>query len=141
MKLEMDNIDIYNNSAFIFNEEQPKMVKYWFILLIVLTILFSFIIFIPYNKYNKYEGYITNNYLYIKLNKKDFPIYKNKKICINDECYKYKVQSIEKDVVLLDLKIKEEINIDNNTLIVDILKDRTNIFMSIKNKIKKGLIL
>lgn len=141
MNLKTENIDIYNNSAMILQAKTPKFVRYWITTLSCFIVLVVFIIFIPFNIYSTYNAYIKDNYLYIKLNDNDFPIYKNKKICIKDECYKYEVVNIDKSNVILDIKTNKYIKIDNNILIINILKDRTNIYKIINNKLKKGLIL
>ena len=51
MKLRMDNIDIYNGSALILNNNNPFYSRIWISVLIILTILFMFISFIPFNIY------------------------------------------------------------------------------------------
>lgn len=142
MKLKMDNIDVYNDSAIILNNTNPFYSRMWISILIILTILFMFISFIPFNIYKTYNGYIVidnnNSYVNIKLENKDFPINKNKKLYIDDSNYKYEVLGINENNILLSVKLKSDIKINNNIVVVNILKDRTNLFKIIKSKIKKG---
>lgn len=142
MKLKEDNIDIYNNSAIILTNKTPSIIKYWIIILIILSLVFLMLIFIPFNIYKSYNGYIIidNNKSYINftVNKNDFPINKNNKLYINQYSYKYEVINIKDNNVLLDVKLKDKIKINNNIVKINILKDRTSLFKIIKNKIKKG---
>ena len=136
-----DNINIYNDSAIILMKKYTFS-KRWIIVLIILTILFILITFIPFNIYNTYNGYIVldnnNSYINIKLENKDFPINKNKKLYIKSTSYKYKVINIEANNVLIKVNLKNNIKINNNIVTLSILKDRTNIINILKNKIKKG---
>lgn len=143
MKLKEDNIDIYNNSAIILNNKQSPFINSWIIILIVLCLLFIIISFIPFNIYKTYNGYviIEDNKSYISLVEYDFPINKNNKLYINKDNYKYKVINIEGSNVLLSVNLKDNIKINNNIVVVNILKDRTTLFKIIKNKIKKGFDL
>ena len=140
MKLKEDNIDIYNNSAIILNSKTPSIINYWVIILFILSLLFISIIFIPFNIYKSYTGYviIKNNKSYISLTINDFPINKNNKLYIKNDKYRYKIISIEEDNVLLKLNLKDNIKINNNIVLVNVLKSRTTLFKIIKNKIKKG---
>ena len=136
-----DNINIYNDSAIILMKKYTFS-KRWIIVLIILTILFILITFIPFNIYNTYNGYIVldnnNSYINIKLENKDFPINKNKKLYIKSTGYKYKVINIDGNNVLIKVNLKNNIKINNNIVTLSILKDRTNIINILKNKIKKG---
>jgi len=136
MKLKEDNIDIYNNSAIILQGTESPFINSWIIILIILSLLFILISFIPFNIYNTYNGYIIDDYIYI--NEYDFPVNKSNKLYINKDNYKYEVVSIDNENVVLKVKIKDDIKINNNIVVVNILKDRITIFKIIKNKIKKG---
>jgi hypothetical protein len=145
MKLKEDNIDIYNNSAVILNNKNPSLIKYWITILIILYLLFLVLLFIPFNIYSNYIGHVilkeNESYISITLDKSDFPINKNNKLYIKDKSYKYNVIHIEDNSVLINIKLDENIRINNNMLVVNILKNRTTIFKIIKNKIKKGFDL
>ena len=145
MKLKEDNIDIYNDSALILNNKIPSVINSWFIILIILSLLFIVISFIPFNMYSTYSGFVITNdeesYISLNLEKSDFPINKNNKLYIKDKSYKYKILSIEDTDVLISIKLKDDIKIDNNIVVVNILKNRTTLFKIIKNKIKKGFDL
>ena len=145
MKLKEDNIDIYNNSAIILNNKTPNFINSWIIILIILSLLFVIISFIPFNIYSTYNGIVIENYkeFYISLNleKSDFPINKNNKLYIKDKNYKYKILSIENNNMLISIKLKDDVKINNNIVVVNILKNRTTLFKIIKNKIKKGFDL
>jgi len=138
MKLKQYNIDIYNNSDFILNKDISFFEKSWIVILISLIILFMIIIFIPFNIYKTYNGYIQNNFVYVMLESNDFPVNKNNKLYIENNLYKYEIISIDNNVVVIDIKLKEDINIENNTFKVNVLKSRTSLLKIIKNKIKKG---
>lgn len=145
MKLKEDNIDIYNNSALILNNKIPFFINSWIVILIILSLLFIVISFIPFNLYSTYNGFIVNNdkesYISLNLEKSDFPISKNNKLYIKDKNYKYKILSIEDNNVFISIKLKDDIKINNNIVVVNILKNRTTLFKIIKNKIKKGFDL
>lgn len=145
MKLKEDNIDIYNDSAIILNNTSLSIVKSWIIILIILSLLFISISFIPFNIYKTYSSYviIKNNesYLSLTVNKNDFPINKKDILYIKNNKYKYKIMTIEDNNIILKVNLKEDIKINNNIVIVNILKDRTSIFKILKNKIKKGFDL
>lgn len=136
MKLKEDNIDIYNNSSIILKNTHSPLINSWIIILIILCLLFILISFIPFNIYDTYNGYIIDDYIYI--NEYDFPINKSNKLYINKQSYKYEVISIEDKSVVLKVGIKNDIKINNNIVIVNILKNRTTLFEIIKSKIKKG---
>ena len=138
MKPKEYNIDIYNNSGFILNKDISFFEKSWIIILVSLIILFIIIIFIPFNIYNTYNAYIENSSVYLILEKDDFPVNKNNKLYIENNLYKYKIININNNVVVIDIKLKEDINIEGNTFKVNVFKSRTRLFKIIKNKIKKG---
>lgn len=145
MNLKEDNIDIYNNSAIILNNKTPNFIKSWIVILVILSLLLIIISFIPFNIYNTYNGLVIvdNDEFYISLNleKSDFPINKNNKLYIKDKNYKYKILSIQDNNILISIKLKDDIKINNNIVVVNILKNRTTLFKIIKNKIKKGFDL
>lgn len=132
------NIDVYNNSGFILNKDISFFEKSWIIILVSLIILFIIFMFIPFNIYKTYNAYIEDNYVYLILENKDFPVNKSNILYIENSSYKYKIISIDNNVVIIDIKLKEDINIENNTFKVNILKSRTSLLKIIKNKIKKG---
>lgn len=132
------HIDVYNNSGFILNKDISFFEKSWIIILVSLIILFIIFMFIPFNIYKTYNAYIEDNYVYLILENKDFPVNKSNILYIENSSYKYKIISIDNNVVIIDIKLKEDINIENNTFKVNILKSRTSLLKIIKNKIKKG---
>ena len=138
MKPKEYNIDIYNNSGFILNKDISFFEKSWIIILVSLIILFIIIMFIPFNIYNTYNAYIENSSVYLILEKDDFPVNKNNKLYIENNLYKYKIININNNIVVIDIKLKEDINIEGNTFKVNVFKSRTSLFKIIKNKIKKG---
>ena len=145
MKLKEGNIDIYNNSAIILSNKTPNFIKSWIIILIILSLLFIIISFIPFNTYSTYNGIVIEkdkeSYINLNLEKSDFPISKNNKLYIKDKNYKYKILNIEDSSILISIKLKDDIKINNNIVTVNILKNRTTLFKIIKNKIKKGFDL
>ena len=141
MKLKEDNIDIYNNSAIILNKKTPNIIKSWIIILIILSLLFIFILFIPFNIYNSFNGYIIieNNESYINIiDETEIPINKKDKLYIKDKKYKYEVININNENILLKVNLEDNIKINNNFVVVNILKARTSLFKLIQIKIKKG---
>ena len=144
MKLREDNIDIYNNSAIILNRKTPNIIKSWIIILIILSLLFIAILFIPFNIYTSFNGYvmIENDISYINIiDETEFPIKKKDKLYIKDKKYKYEVINIDNSNILLKVNLEDNIKINNNIVVVNILKDRTSLFEIIRNKIKKGFDL
>ena len=142
MKLKEDNIDIYNNSAIILNNKIPSFINSWIIILIIISLLFIVISFIPFNIYSTYSGVVIENdkefYISLNLEKFDFPINKNNKLYIKDKNYKYEILNIEDNNVLISINLNDDIKINNNIVVVNVLKNRTTLFKIIKNKIKKG---
>lgn len=145
MKLKEDKIDIYNNSAIILNKKTPNYVITWIIILSILCLLFITIIFIPYNVYETYSGYVSikdnESYVVLDINKSNFPINKNNKLYIHEKKYKYKVISIDDNILILKVNLNNNIKINNNIISINILKERTTMFKKIKYKIKKGMVL
>lgn len=143
MYVKMDNLDIYNNSRVILEKNIPKSIVSWITILCILLILLIIFFSIPFNVYKNYSGYIStynhNSYLNLFITKGDFPIHKNGKLYIKNDKYNYEVIEIEDDKVILKVNLKDEINIDNNVVLVNILSNRTTVFEILKNKIKKGL--
>lgn len=138
----MDNINIYNNSAMILNKKTPKQVYSWITILILLIIVSIILFLIPFNIYKTYLGslILDNDKTYIKLslNNNDFPIKKKNKLYIENDCYNYEVININNLEVLLSINLKDEIRINNNIVVVNVIKSRTTVFKTIKEKIKKG---
>jgi len=145
MKLKEDNIDIYNNSAIILNKKTPFIINSWIIILIILLLLFVILSFIPFNIYKTYNGYIiledNKSYISLLIDESDFPINKDNKLYIKKNKYKYRIINIEDNNVILEVKLKNNIQINNNIVTVNIQKNRTTLFKIIKNKIKKGFDL
>mgnify|MGYP003302592715 CR=1 FL=1 len=139
----MDKIDIYNDSAIILERKTPKSIISWITILILVLIVFIIFSFIPFNIYKNYSGYINidnkNTYLIISLEKSDFPIVKNNILYIHNKCYKYKIISIKDNIVTLDVKLDDNLKIENNIVLINVLKEKTTLYKIIKNKIKKGL--
>ena len=142
MSVEMDKLDIYNNSAIILNNKTPKKIISWITILIILTILFVVFSFIPFNIYKPLVGYvdITNNssYLILNISNSDFPVNKNNELYIKNKKYNYKIVKIEEDKLILKVNLDNNLKIQNNMITANILKNRTTIFKIIKNNIKKG---
>lgn len=138
----MDNIDIYNESAIILNKKMPKSIISWITILFLLLIILLFIFSIPFNIYKNYIGYVEvdsfDTCLILETQESDFPINKNSKLYIKYDKYDYEVVNINKDNVILKVDLKENIKLDDNIVLVNVLKERTTVFEILKNKIKKG---
>lgn len=139
---KMDNINIYNDSAIILSKKTPKSIISWLTILIILLIVLIILFCVPFNIYKNFGSYVTlednNSYLIITANKRDFPIYKNKKLYIETDKYAYDIVSIETSKIILKVDLNDNIKINNNSFRVNILSNRTTIFEILKNKIKKG---
>ena len=137
----MESIDIFNNSAIIMNRKTPKKIISWITILLLLIITILIFSFIPFNIYKRNIGvvFIYNNEYFVdlKLENNDFPIYKNKKLYINNDLYKYEVIKIDNNNVILKINLNEEYKIDGNILNMVILDNRTTIMNIIKFKIKR----
>lgn len=138
----MDKIDIYNDSAIILERKTPKSIISWITILILVLIVFIIFSFIPFNIYKNYSGYINidnkNTYLIINFKKSDFPIGKNNILYIHNKYYKYKIINIKDNTVTLDVKLDDNLKIENNIVLINILKEKTTLYKIIKNEIKKG---
>ena len=142
MNVEMDNLDIYNDSAIILDNKTPKKIISWITILIMLLILFLIFSFIPFNVYKPLIGYVeikdNNSYLILDINESDFPINKDNKLYIKNEKYDYKIISVKDNKLIISINLSNNLKINGNTITVNILKNRTTLFKIIKNKIKKG---
>ncbi|MBQ9071666.1 MAG: hypothetical protein IJY25_00715 [Bacilli bacterium] len=139
---KMDDINIYNDSAIILNRKTPRSIISWITILIILLIILIILFCIPFNIYKNFSSYLTledsNSYIVILASESDFPIYKNKKLYIQRDCYNYDIVGIKDNQVILKVDLKDNIKINNNTFRVNILSNRTTVFEILKNKIKKG---
>ena len=142
MKEKWDKLDIYNDSAIVFERKTPKSIISFITVLVLLFVLFIIFSIIPFNIYKPYIGYIDlkgEDTLFIsKLEYSDFPIIKNKVLYIKGEKYKYDILNLEDNKLVLKINLSEKLKIQKNILTVNILKNRTTIFKIIINKIKKG---
>lgn len=135
----MDKLDIYNNSSIILKRTTPKSIISWITILIIFCILSLIVIFIPFKIYNTFLGSIVieDDMCYVSLSLSDFPVIKNKHLYIKGKEYNYEIVYIENNNALLKIDLEENIRINNNQIIVNILKDRTTVFNILKNKLKE----
>lgn len=142
MRENVDNIDIYNDSAIILNNKTPKRIISWITILFILLILFILFSFVRFNTYKTYIGYIeleaSDIYFISKLDYDDFPIIKSKKLYIKGKSYSYNIVKIDDGNLILKINLDDSLNIEGNIMQINILSDRTSIFNMIKNKIRKG---
>lgn len=142
MNNEFDNINIYNDSSIIINEKTPKSIISWITILIILSLIMIIIFSIPFNIYLTLNGYVTiednETYLNLLLENSDFPINKKNELYIKNVKYDYSIVNIDRENMILKVDLKDEIKLENNIVIVNLVKDRTTVFKLIKNKIKKG---
>ena len=142
MYVKMDKLDIYNDSAIILDKNIPKKIISWITILIILMILFVVFSFVPFNIYKTFVGYIyiedNNSYVVLSINESDFPINKNNKLYIQNKKYDYEVVMIQEDKLVLNINLDDNLKIQDNQVILNILKNRTTLFEIIKNKIKRG---
>ena len=142
MYVKMDKLDIYNDSAIILDKKIPKKIISWITILIILMILFVVFSFVPFNIYKTFVGYIyiedNNSYVVLSINESDFPINKNNKLYIQNKKYDYEVVMIQEDKLVLNINLDDNLKIQDNQVILNILKNRTTLFEIIKNKIKRG---
>lgn len=140
----MDKIDIYNDSAIILNNTELSRINSWIFILILMLIIFIIFSFIPFKVYNTLIGTlnIDNDKVYFitKLEEKDFPINKKNKLYIRNKEYDYKVISIKDDNLILRIDLDDNMKIQNNTIMVNILKGNMTIVKFLKERIKKGLM-
>lgn len=142
MNLSVDDIDIYNDSAIILKRKTPKYLNYWLVILFLIIILAFVILMIPFNRFNNYKSYIVNidNKFYINLllDKSDFPVNKKNILYIKDKKYNYKINSLEENNLIIEVKGIDNLKIENNMINISILKERTTLLKILKKKIKKG---
>ena len=122
--------------------KMPKSIISWITILIIIFILILIFINIPFNTYKSFNGYIfkykKDFYIEVLVSKSDFPINKKDTLYIKDKKYNYKVINIDKKKYILDLKLEDNVKIENNIVRVNIEKEKTTVFKILKNKIKKG---
>ncbi len=136
----MNEIDIYDDSSLILERKNPKCVISWITILILLTISLMIIFSIKFNIYKSYNAYVViedKTYLVILLNESDFPIDKSDKLYIKRILYDYKIVDISDNKMVVELNLSDDISINNNQVVVNILKNRTTIFEIIKNKLRE----
>ncbi|MBE6139651.1 MAG: hypothetical protein E7174_04060 [Firmicutes bacterium] len=142
MYVKTDKLDIYNDSAIILDKKIPKKIISWITILIILMILFVVFSFVPFNIYKTFVGYIyiedNNSYVVLSINESDFPINKNNKLYIQNKKYDYEVVMIQEDKLVLNINLDDNLKIQDNQVLLNILKNRTTLFEIIKNKIKRG---
>lgn len=141
MKLEMENIDYFNNSAQIINNKLPKSIISWITVLIIIFFLTIIGINIPYNKYITYQSQVISidGKNYIRIDKVEAPINTNNKLYINYKEYLYKVKEINDSYIIIDIDIPKELNYEGNIINIEIEKTKTTIYKNIRKRIKKGL--
>ena len=153
MKKDVDNIDIYNNSAIILEKRTPKKIISWITILIILLVMFIIFCFIPFNVYKPYYGilnvsksdaYIDLNvsksdaYIDLNVEYSDFPVNKYNKLYIKNKPYSYEIVNMQNNKLVLKIDLDNNLNIENNALLVNILEDRTTLKTIILKRIKKG---
>lgn len=145
MKVKVDDIDIYNDSAIILERKAPSKVFSWIIILLITSSIAILISFIPFSIYESYYGVVKlesdNSFIIFDLEYMKFPINKYDKLYIKNKSYNYDVFDISENSLIIKLDLEDGLKIDNNIVVVNILKDRTSIFNILKNKIKKGFDL
>ena len=139
---DVDKIDIYNNSAIILDKKTPKRIISWITILIIFLVMFLICSFIHFNIYKPYIGVIENVgddvYFVSELEYSDFPVSKDNKLYVKNKQYNYEIVSIKDNVLTLKIDLDDNLKIQNNILVINILKDRTTIFKIIIKKLKKG---
>lgn len=141
----MDNLDIYKDSSIILDRAIPSKIISWITILIALILLFIVFSFLPFNIYKSMIGEVNivdnDSYIILSQEYSDFPVNINNKLYIKDKKYNYEVVKIEEDKTIIKVDIEDDLKIQNNIVIINILKNRTTLFKIIKNKIKKGFDL
>ena len=126
----------------ILTRKMPKSIISWITILIIIFIFTLIFINIPFNTYKSFNGYIfkyeEDFYIEVLVNKSDFPINKRDTLYIKDKKYKYKIINIDRKKYILNLKLDDSIEIENNIVRVNIKKEKTTVFKILKNKVKKG---
>ena len=142
MSVDVDKLDIYNNSAIILDKKTPSRIISWITILVISLILFILVSFIPFNIYKSYLGYMyvadNDSFFTSIIEYSDFPVKKDKKLYIKGKKYDYEVISIDDSNLVLKIYNASELEINNNIATLNILEDRTTIFNIVKNKLKKG---
>lgn len=116
MFIKMDNLIIYNIPQIVL-----KLTHYIPLIFIVLLILS----FIPIKIIKSYGGIIRkigNDSFLILYTKSDLS---NKKLCINNNLYEFKVTKKLNDRYILKLNLENDINYNNNVLLVNILSKKS----------------
>jgi len=147
----MNNI----NSYIIINKQNGFIIKLFIFISIVLFISLLFVLNLKYTKYYQTKAYVINKnneyklIIYLSPNKLNL-IKDNDNIVIENIKYKYKINSISKDYILinnldnykeviLNIELKEKDKINNNILEVKFLESKKKIIYYLKEYIKEGV--
>ena len=137
----MIDIDEYKNSKVLFISKN-SFSNNWIIVLLTIFVVIIIFSFIPFNIYKNYKGLVTlegkQSYINLMLESSDFPINKFNKLYINGILYEYSIEEISENIVKIKTNLKENIKLQNNILLVSVLKDRTTLIKIVEEKIKKG---
>lgn len=137
----MVEIDDYKDSKelFIVNNNYSK---HWKIVLILISLFLTVIFFIPFNIYKNYNAFVSleenEAYINLMLERRDFPIDLNNKLYIKGVLYNYSIKSISNNIVKIKIDLDENLKIQDNVLLVSLLKDRTTIINILNKKITEG---
>ena len=118
----MDELDIFNNSAIILEKKVPKKIISWLTILVIIFCFLTIVSFIEINIYKPIIGKYKNNSLEMYID--GFPINKKNILFANGKKLDYKI-------------LDKNLRIENNIIIINMLKGKTSLYKIIKSKWKE----
>ena len=132
----MNNINIFENKEIIMLRRVPKKIISYKNILIISTILFLIIGHIKYKKYITYYAKVVDNNLILE----DFmlPNFDNN-LYFKDKKYKYEIVKVDNNdnYFVIKTNIQKEFLVENNILVIRMVKEETTILKEIKKIIWK----
>ena len=127
--------NMFNDSAIVLYNKVPKKIISWITILISVLFFLFLISLLKFNIYVNYLGIYKNERVIIK--KSYSSINKSDNLYINGKIYDYEVIEINQDNIILKINLDKNLKINNNVLVINMLKSRTNLFEIIKRKWKE----
>ena len=134
------------------NKNIFKLPKYIIVLLIFLLIVFIFLINYKVSLYDSYNASVTkigeDYYVKVYMEYDQSSLLDNNQVYINSDLYNYKIYRIDESMVIndnlylnvyLDIKLDENMKINNYPLVMKQELKKETVFTIILNKIRKEL--
>lgn len=132
----MNDINIFENKDIIMLRRVPKKIYSFKTILILFAVLFLIIGNIEYKKYVTYYAKVIKGNLVLETSM--LPNY-DTNLYFKDKKYKFEILDIDNNdsYFMLKVNIEKEFLVENNILIIRLVKDETTIIKEIKKMIWK----